>query len=520
MAEALFSLRPLENLPSAAQSASPATSYEEAARELSKLAGVQTELLPHQSRIVERISKPDQPGLVVAHGLGRGKTLSSIAAQESLGVPADVVVPAALRANYQKEVAKHVGAGGEQHARNITSLQRVARGGQELKNPLLIVDEAHRVRNPSSSSLKGLAGSSAQKRLLLTGSPFYNKPNDLSPLVNIAAGEEVLPENKQDFYKKYVRERPVSPGLLGKIKGVKPGVIEELNPKERDNLRGLYQKWVDYEPGSSENFPSVEHQTIRVPMAKDQLKVYDAMMGKAPSWVSYKVKKGLPPSKSESKNLNAFMSAARQISNTTQGFQTKGTAASPKIDAAVKAFQEQLKTNPEARAVIYSNYLESGLKPYAAKLQELGVPHGLFTGEEKSKDRNELVRRYNEGKVRALLLSAAGGEGLDLKGTRLIQLLDPHWNVERSRQVEGRGIRYKSHEELPEADRKVLVQKFLSTRPRAGLLENLHLSKPGGSSDEYLESLADQKERLNSQFRELLRRPPEKAGKKKPASGR
>ena len=80
----------------------PSPTYEE-----QKAASVTTELQPHQQRVVDRMQDDDQRGLIVAHGLGSGKTLTSIAVADALGLPADVVVPASLRANYMKEVQKH-----------------------------------------------------------------------------------------------------------------------------------------------------------------------------------------------------------------------------------------------------------------------------------------------------------------------------------------------------------------------------------------------------------------------------
>jgi hypothetical protein len=123
-------------------------------------------------------------------------------------------------------------------------------------------------------------------------------------------------------------------------------------------------------------------------------------------------------------------------------------------------------------------------------------------------ERDDLVKQYNANKLRTLLISSAGGEGLDLRGTRLMQILDPHWNDEKIKQVEGRGIRYRSHDDLPPEERNVLVQRYLATRPRMGLLEKAHLRKPGGSVDQYLRDRAGDKERLIQQFRALLPKEP------------
>ena len=118
-----------------------------------------------------------------------------------------------------------------------------------------------------------------------------------------------------------------------------------------------------------------------------------------------------------------------------------------------------------------------------------------------------MVKDYNDNKLKALLLSSAGGEGLDLKGTRLIQLLEPHWNQEKLKQVVGRGIRYKSHADLPENERDVRVQRFLATRSPQGFFERLGIKKPGYGVDQYLDEMGVRKEQLNQQVREMLREP-------------
>lgn len=99
-----------------------------------KTAAVDTALLPHQQRVVERMRH--QPGLVVAHGLGSGKTLTSIATAEDQGGDVGVVVPAALRSNYEKELGKHVTT--KRNANyDISSLQSVARGHVPMGKKLL-----------------------------------------------------------------------------------------------------------------------------------------------------------------------------------------------------------------------------------------------------------------------------------------------------------------------------------------------------------------------------------------------
>lgn len=474
--------------------------------ELEKLAKLTTPLLPHQQRVVERMQQEDQPGLVVAHGLGSGKTLTSIAVQDALGVPASVVVPAALKENYLKELKKHTA--GKAPKVDLTTLQMATRRGSAPSAPLLTVDEAHRLRE-MRQGYQAIKKTDADKVLLLTGSPFYNRPSDIAPLINTAAGSSVLPADRYDFANRYVQEREVKPGFFASLGGAKGGTVEELNPSRAGELKQIFGKWVDYHPSSSENFPSVSRETVPVGMSEHQQNMYDTVIGKAPPWVAQKILSGMPPTKQESEQLNAYLAAVRQISNSTAPYQTTGEAHSPKIDRAFEELQKHLKDNPRGKAVIYSNFLAGGIEPYRQRLEKAGIPHGMFTGEMSKKQRDELVRQYNDDKIKVLMLSSAGGEGLDLKGTRLIQMLEPHWNNEKLKQVEGRGIRYKSHEHLPEEERHVHVQQFHATRSPKGLLEKLNLRKPGQAVDEWLHHRSAEKEHLLEQFINLL--PKEKA---------
>jgi SNF2 family DNA or RNA helicase len=470
---------------------------------LQKQADVATPLKDYQERVKQKMLEPNRRGLVVAHGLGTGKTLSSIAAQDALKMPATVAVPAALQANYEKERAKHLT--GETQPADIVSLQRGALEGKLPESKLLIVDESHRARDPASATFRALRDTPAEKKMLLTGSPFYNSPHDLAPLINIAAGENVLPNDKAEFDSQYTRHRKVGPGFFGRLQGLKPGEVQELNPHAAKKLKKVYDEYVDYQPGGTEGFPTVTRENVDVPMSKEQLQIYDTMMGKAPAWVARKVRKGLPPSKSEAASMNSFLTGPRQVGLSSSPFVQEGAKThSTKIDEAFKHLQHEFETNPEARAVIYSNFIDSGVKPYAQRLTEAGIPFGQYTGEVPRHDRDQLVRDYNEGKKKVLLLSSAGGEGLDLKGTRLIQMLEPHWNQEKLKQVEGRGIRYGSHEALPEDQRNVRVESYRATRPRQGILQHLHVKKPGSAADEYLSQRSDEKERLNQEFRNLL----------------
>ena len=91
---------------------------------------------------------------------------------------------------------------------------------------------------------------------------------------------------------------------------------------------------------------------------------------------------------------------------------------------------------------------------------------------------------------------------MDLKGTRLMQVLEPHWNVEKLNQVIGRAIRHGSHSALPENEREVDVQLYL-TYPRAGFFGRMVGRKPTGVEN-ILYDMSQDKQKLNQQLLDLL----------------
>ena len=99
-------------------------------------------LQEHQKRLAEKLKY--QNGIIAFHGLGSGKTLSSMNAVEDSGLNADVITPASLRGNYQKELSNYLGSKHKNY--NVTSYDKAVNQPKELKNDFLVLDEAHRIR--------------------------------------------------------------------------------------------------------------------------------------------------------------------------------------------------------------------------------------------------------------------------------------------------------------------------------------------------------------------------------------
>jgi len=464
-------------------------------------------LQPHQERIQETVTE-DSPRVLVYHGLGSGKSLSAIAAaeaakkkyQEDYGI----VAPASLRQNFQKEVEKFT----QNSKPEILSYTGLGLGKKFTKVPeTLIMDEAHRLRNPGGSAAQAAAdvANQAKRVLLLTGSPITNSPSDLANLISIVARKNISP---QEFEKKYVGYKKVYPGLFNYFAGIKPG--DKAVIKNESELKELLKGRVDYQPSKTPEGVNVNEEKITVPLTSAQSKIQQALRTKIPPGFLWKLDQEFPLSKDELAKLNSFLTGLRQNSVSTRPFRVDNDAfksfqQSGKLQEAYKRLDELLKSDPRKKAIIYSNHIGAGIEPYAAALAKYNVPHGIFHGGVPTKQRQKSLADYNAGKLRALLIGPAGAEGLSTKGTNLIQLLDPHWHESRTQQARGRGLRFDSHDDLPEELKNVHVQRFISKSEEPSFLGKLMGYRRERTGDEILERLSNEKEKLNERFRELLR---------------
>ncbi len=457
-----------------------------------------TELQPQQSRVRDAV--PHVPGMLVYHGLGSGKTLNAIAAGDQFTGLKNVIVPASLRTNFQKELRKY--RKGPSNDFKIQSYNS-ATSGQLDPAALNIFDEAHRM-GQEGTALADLHKKIQGRSMLLTGTPIRNNPTELVPLMKMIAGDRNIPQNAEQFKRRFIREEEVSPGFWGWLKGVKPGVRERLT--NRDELKGLLEGRVDYHPSRGE-FPSVKHQDIDVDMSKTQHDLYNGILGKNP-WLAYKVRSNLPPSKAESKQLNSFLSGTRQVSNNPSMYDVtmRGDPIqhSPKLQRMLSEIQQRSGVDPNFKSLVYSNYLDSGIKPMSDELSRRGISNAMYSGGLSDAARKKIVDDYNQNKIRALLVSGAGAEGLDLKGTRMVQIMEPYWNEARVKQVIGRAVRNRSHASLPEDQRNVLVQRFYS-KPRQGLLARWGLRDETQGSDRYMRQLSNDKQQLNDELLQVLK---------------
>ena len=129
-----------------------------------------------------------------------------------------------------------------------------------------------------------------------------------------------------------------------------------------------------------------------------------------------------------------------------------------------------------------------------------GNMFAIYSGEEKPEYRDETLKVFNSpenklgSKLKVLMISSAGSEGLDLKNIRQIHIMEPYWNEVRIKQVIGRGVRHESHTDLPLKDRNVTVYRYYSLMDD----KNKAISSEKKSTDQYVYEIALKKEGITN----------------------
>lgn len=475
----------------------------------------QADLLPdvnlqeHQQRLSDEAAKAPLRKLLV-HALGSGKSLTAIAAAERRGEPYTAITPASIRSSFRGEQEKFTN---KAVPSEVMSYSQLALGKQPQHLGTLIFDEAHRLRNPTAQSTQQAMqlSSKAKQLLMLTGTPIVNEPSDLATPLSMLTGKKITPKQ---FTERYVSEHHGG-NILGRL-GVpfadKPKV--DIGVAHRDELKQLLQGHVDWHQPDKPVVP-VHREDINVEMSPEQNQLYQAMWKQMPFYTRWKLQHNYPVTTEELTRARRFLSGPRQVGLSPlpfmgeQGDPLKAFGQSPKLQRAHEELTKHLK-DPRSKALIFSNFIDAGLTPYAAKLKASGIPHAIFHGGLTDRERKQLVDDYNVGKIRAALLGPSGTEGLSFRGTQLIQQLDPYWNPIRGKQSEGRGLRFDSHTGLPEDLQNVKVQRFLSRQP-LGMGNKLlnwigfDQSQKQQATDDYLQAMEVRKQELNQKFVDLLK---------------
>lgn len=453
------------------------------------------ELRPYQKKVIKFINDRGNDSLLVVHGTGMGKTLSALVASQCFldanpTFKVTVISPASLIKNFEKEMVMYGGklsnnyhfysfekftninkrermtplklflqlnenkyktkyptlkkkkllekmtAAYETKVKNNEVLMKKYRErikeidedyeDYDCNNTMLIIDEAHNLRNMGVMyNTIFRCAKKSKKLLLLTATPFVNDLGDFIPLINmIHRDKNILKKNEIS-----------NNNLLYGISTLLKNKISFLNDK------------------SSEFYPRVKINKIESVMSDDFYQRY---------------KEAITVDKSYGKNPHVFYTGYRRAVNEIGASEY----INQKIDSVIDILDDGKQT------IIFTNWIKAGVDVLKNTLNDLSlipnnnVSYSVISGKISLKDRQKIVKDFNNKLIRILIITMAGSEGLDFKEVSNVIILDPVWNPSTLEQIIGRAVRFKSHINLPMSERLVNVYLLILRTPPVKIAEN------------------------------------------------
>jgi len=397
------------------------------------------------------------------------------------------------------------------------------------KADTVIFDELHRSKNEDAQITQAIKKSrSLYKNFIgLTGSITSNTPADIVPLVDAMTNGNHSLGSKNTFEARFVEEGP------NKVKRLRNPAV----------LKAMLQPYVHHVGSEVLNqaAPKKNVETVNVEMGAHQANLYRYVLDKLDPLTRLKLQMGVSSlNQTEIGNIFAKTLALRQISNSIHTLDhtyspEQSAKETNKIKRILDDVQEHLHETPDGQVVIHTNLIKGGVDTISAGLKDRGIDHALFIGKGQpgmtEETRQHGVQDYKSGKKRVIVLSSAGGEGLDLPNTTFMAMADGHFNPEKINQAEARGVRSGGQAHRDPDKRQVLVRRYVSVLPKgfntwmdvgAKIIDNLKPSaiqaraeagapamynpfKKDPSTDEWIYNVANRKGELNKALHETMK---------------
>ena len=420
---------------------------------------------------------------LLADEVGLGKTIEAACIFKELDVrglarKVLILTPATLVTQWQEELREKFGIRCEvgrdaehwdQHHRLIASLDTAKRDNHaqeihDIRWDLVIVDEAHRLKNRRTRNWKFVNRIRSRYLLLLSATPFQNDLLELYNLITVLRPGQLYSERefRDRFITRGDRRRCPDPDALRDL-------LDQVMVRNRRAEVGV-------------TFVPREGETRRVELTPEQRALYEAAVQFCRTWfkalyggtaplvvTSYLRLLTSSPFRFRESLVNNLLPRARSradASSKKDETAPEGDAAKPRKVKAVPADEvdyqhlldhlhrlieladavqddvkleslvHDLKGHSE-RCVVFTHY--SGNLPYlAARLEGEGVTTIPFHGGMDLQEKDAAIERFRRGEGRVLLSTDAGSEGRNLQFCRRVVNYDLPWNPMRIEQRIGR----------------------------------------------------------------------------------
>ncbi len=396
------------------------------------------------------LTKHDLHG-ILADDMGLGKTLQTLThilaekeAGRMNGRPALVIAPTSVVPNWLAEAKKFTpslrplvldGPQRRKYFRSIpyadlvlTSYALLQRDIEKLRGfpyHLVILDEAQYIKNPAAKVAKAACELDGRHRLCLSGTPVENHLGELWSLMRFLmpgflGGQEEFNrrfrkpiENEGNEERQAALKNRVAPLILRRTKDQ---VAKELPPKT-----------ILVHPVELNTAQKDLYETVRATMDKRvrQAIAIKGLEGSRMLFLEALLK------------LRQICCEPKLLKFENESKLEADAAGSAKLDYLADLLDTLVE---EGRRILLFSQFTSMLDIIAAHLQQRKIRYLMLTGG--SKNRGELVERFQTGEIPLFLISLkAGGTGLNLTAADTVIHYDPWWNPAAEAQATDRAYR-------------------------------------------------------------------------------
>lgn len=405
-------------------------------------------------------------GALLADDMGLGKTLQALAFLEHLRLSKKmgavlVVVPSSLVYNWQSEIEKFVptlqteiftSKDQDKVGRRLEAkedLVVITTYGLLLENSeflaqynwnVLIFDEAQNLKNITTRRTTMARQLNARFKLCLTGTPMENHYGEYYSLVDLVVPGSL--GKYDEFRRNYVNQERVEMEEIADLKlRTRPLVLRRTKKEILDQL-----------PEKQETKVSIAFEEDQKAIYRDialayNQKIQDALSSQTEGQVQLQM-------------LTALLRLRQACSDPSGLPMVKYNKVPPKLEA----LQDSLKVIVESgeSALVFTQFLQT-LGHLERLLRAANIPVFVLHGSVSTKQRQELLKQFNETEGGAVLVMTlkTGGVGLNLTKASYVFHLEPWWNPAVENQATDRAhrlgqtravqvFRYIMHESLEE----------------------------------------------------------------------